>query len=66
MPAFCSCCDRRAGSDSCDCGPWFCLVCLLCVMHCRCAPPYYWGVDGNGRATDDDQGEPDVVVRAEK
>jgi hypothetical protein len=53
--------DRRAGSSGCDCGPWYCRACLLCVAHCRCARPGR-RVDAADELDDDDTSGPDMIV----
>jgi hypothetical protein len=63
MPAtFCSCCDRRAALAVCDCGPWYCNRCLLCVGHCHCRTPGIWLDMANELSDDTVEGQPDVIV----
>jgi hypothetical protein len=65
---FCSCCNRRSAdapsssSGRCDCGPWYCRTCLLCVGHCRSATPGRWVDAGDELDEDAVEAKPDVIL----
>lgn len=49
----CYCCELRAVTDPCSCGPGYCVNCKRCEQHCTCRP-------GLRQIVYDDDGDPEA------